>query len=76
MGRGLPPHRRRARQQVGNALFVERNHLLMAMRVSHLRQHWQIMGALEALNRMLLFGLTTAFPFAMIQEVWQIHRRR
>ena len=59
MGRGLPPHRRRARQQVGNALFVERNHLLMAMRVSHLRQHWQMMGALEALNRMLLFGLTT-----------------
>ena len=39
-------------------------------------QHWQMMGALEALNGMLLFGLTTAFLFAMIQEVWQIHRRR
>jgi hypothetical protein len=35
-----------------------------------------MMGALEALNGMLLFGLTTAFQFAMIQEVWQIHRRR
>ena len=44
----------------------------MAMRVSHLRQHWQMMGALEALNGMLLFGLTIAFLFAMIQEVWQI----
>ena len=39
-------------------------------------QHWQMMGALEALNGMLLFGLTTAFLFAMIQEVWQVHRRR
>jgi hypothetical protein len=31
---------------------------------------WQMMGALEALNGMLLFGLTTAFLFAMIQRVW------
>ena len=36
-----------------------------------LEAHWQLMGALEALN-----GLTTAFLFAMFQEVWQIHRRR
>jgi hypothetical protein len=35
-----------------------------------LAPHWQLMGALEALNGMLLFGLTTAFLFAMIQEVW------
>jgi hypothetical protein len=41
-----------------------------------LERHWQMMGALEALNGMLLFGLTTAFLFAMIQEVWQGHRRR
>jgi hypothetical protein len=34
-----------------------------------LEPHWQMMGALEALNGMLLFGLTTAFLFAMIQEV-------
>ena len=40
-----------------------------------LEQHWQLLGALEALNGMLLFGLTTAFLFAMIQEVWQLHRR-
>ena len=40
-----------------------------------LEQRWQMMGALEALNGMLLFGLTTAFLFAMIQEVWQIYRR-
>jgi MFS superfamily sulfate permease-like transporter len=31
---------------------------------------WQMMGALEALNGIVLFGLTTAFLFAMIQEVW------
>jgi hypothetical protein len=41
-----------------------------------LEQHWQMMGALEALNGMLLFGLTTAFLFAMIHEVWQSHRHR
>ena len=41
-----------------------------------LEQHYQMMGALEALNGMLLFGLTTAFLFAMIQEVWQSRRRR
>jgi hypothetical protein len=35
-----------------------------------LEDQWQLMGALEALNGMLLFGLTTAFLFAMIQRVW------
>jgi hypothetical protein len=36
-----------------------------------------MMGALEALkNGMLLFGLTTAFLFAMIQEVWPIRSRQ
>jgi hypothetical protein len=44
-----------------------------------LQQHWRLMGALEALNGIILFGLTTAFLFAMIQEVWAAgreHRRR
>lgn len=36
----------------------------------YLKPHWQLMGTLEALNGMLLFGLTTAFLFAMIQRVW------
>jgi hypothetical protein len=31
---------------------------------------WQLMGALEALNGMMLFGLTTAFLFAIIQKIW------
>jgi hypothetical protein len=31
---------------------------------------WQLMGALEALNGMMLFGLTTAFLFATIQRIW------
>jgi hypothetical protein len=34
-----------------------------------LPSQWRMMGALEALNGMLLFGLTTAFLFAMIQGV-------
>jgi hypothetical protein len=35
-----------------------------------LTPRWQLMGALEALNGIILFGLTTAFLFAMIQRVW------
>jgi hypothetical protein len=35
-----------------------------------LAQHWRLMGALEALNGIILFGLTTAFLFSMIQQVW------
>jgi hypothetical protein len=34
-----------------------------------LAPHWQMIGALEGLSGMLLFGLTTAFLFAMIQKV-------
>ena len=41
-----------------------------------LAPQWQMMGALEALNGMLLFGLTTAFLFAMIQEVWPLAIRQ
>ena len=40
-----------------------------------LAPHWQMMGALEALNGMLLFGLTTACLFAMIQEIWPLSLR-
>ena len=35
-----------------------------------LTPEWQLMGALEALNGMMLFGLTTAFLFAIIQRIW------
>jgi hypothetical protein len=40
-----------------------------------LAAHWQLMGALEALNGMLLFGLTTAFLYGMIQRVWPVETR-
>jgi hypothetical protein len=32
------------------------------------------MGALEALNGWLLFGLTTAFLFAIIEKAWLLRR--
>jgi hypothetical protein len=35
-----------------------------------LEGRWQLMGALEALNGWLLFGLTTAFLFGMMQRFW------
>jgi hypothetical protein len=41
----------------------------------HLAAHWQLMGALEALNGLILFGLTTAFMYGIIQRVWPIEER-
>ena len=35
-----------------------------------LAKHWQLMGAIEALNGMMLFGLSTAFLFAVLREHW------
>jgi hypothetical protein len=35
-----------------------------------LEPHWQMMGALEALKGRILFGLTTAFLFAVVQKAW------
>jgi hypothetical protein len=39
-----------------------------------LASHWQMMGALESLNGMLLLGLTTAYLFAVMQKVWPFDR--
>jgi hypothetical protein len=39
----------------------------------YLDRHWQMMGALEALNGMMLFGLTTAFLFSMLSSYWLSH---
>lgn len=35
-----------------------------------LAHRWQLMGALEALDGWLLFGLTGAFLFTVIQKLW------
>jgi hypothetical protein len=42
----------------------------------YLEGRWQLMGAMEALNGWLLFGLTTAFLFGMIEKVGSIRDRR
>jgi hypothetical protein len=39
-----------------------------------LANHWQLMGSLEALNGMILFGLTTAFLYGMIRELLAVRR--
>jgi len=36
----------------------------------YLQDRWQLMGALEALNGWILFGLSTAFLFALIRAIW------
>jgi hypothetical protein len=41
----------------------------------NLAPHWQLMGALEALNGVLLFGLTTAFLYGHLQRVWHLESR-
>ena len=35
-----------------------------------LQRHWQMMGALEAANGALLFGISTAYMFAVMQAYW------
>jgi hypothetical protein len=40
-----------------------------------LQQHWRMMGALEAADGMLLFGISTAYIFALMQAYWPILSR-
>ena len=38
-------------------------------------QSWRMMGALEAIDGMLLFGISTAFVFAVMQAFWPLITR-
>lgn len=40
----------------------------------YLAERWRLLGAIEAVNGLILFGLTTAFPYAAIHEVWPLRR--
>jgi hypothetical protein len=39
-----------------------------------LEDRWGLLGAIEAVNGVILFGLTTAFLFAAVQQVWPLRR--
>ena len=41
-----------------------------------LEERWRLMGAMEALNGWLVFGLTTAFLFAVIEEFGSAQSKR
>jgi hypothetical protein len=41
-----------------------------------LQSHWQMMGALEAVDGMMLFGISTAFIFTVMQYYYQRLMRR
>ena len=41
-----------------------------------LQGHWRLMGALEAVDGMLLFGISTAYIFALMQRYWPMLSRR
>jgi len=40
-----------------------------------LEPHWRMIGALEAMDGMLLFGISTAYIFAMMQAYWSLMTR-
>jgi hypothetical protein len=40
----------------------------------HLASRWAMLGALEALNGWILFGITTAFLFSVVQKVWPLSK--
>jgi len=42
----------------------------------YLAPRWQMMGSLEALNGWILFPLTIAFLFAIVQKARSSHRGR
>ncbi|MGB6810139.1 MAG: hypothetical protein WBE81_26650 [Pseudolabrys sp.] len=37
-----------------------------------LQRAWQMMGALEAVDGMLLFGVSTAYLFSVMQVYWSM----
>ena len=41
-----------------------------------LQGHWRMLGALEAVNGTLLFGISTAYIFALMQAYWPMLSRR
>ena len=41
-----------------------------------LEHHWRMMGALEATDGMLLFGISTAYIFTVMQDYWPLMTRR
>jgi hypothetical protein len=41
-----------------------------------LEGHWRLLGALEAVDGMLLFGISTAYIFALMQRYWPLLSRR
>ena len=40
-----------------------------------LHNEWRLLGSIEAVNGLILFGLTTAFFFAAIQNAWPARER-
>jgi hypothetical protein len=42
----------------------------------NLEQQWRMMSALESVNGMLLFGISTAYIFAVMQVYWPMLERR
>ena len=46
-----------------------------ALRGLTIERHWQMMGALEATDGMLLFGISTAFIFTVMYAHWPMLTR-
>ena len=66
-----------ARPDLASAILYSLNAMTSYGHVDiFLANHWRLMGAIEALNGMMLFGLSTAFLFAVLREHWPAKLRR
>ena len=62
---------RSTRRQMQSSTLLTRSARAVA-----LEHPWRMMGALEAVDGMLLFGISTAYIFAVMQAYWPLMTRR
>ena len=66
---------RPARELVRTWVFAQCDHKPWGTPIWFWSHIWQLMGAIEALNGSLQSGLTAAFLFGMINQVWPLSSR-
>ncbi|MGB9326587.1 MAG: hypothetical protein WCB47_12070 [Pseudolabrys sp.] len=55
-----------------DALFFSLDSMSTRGASALMQRPWQMMGALEAVDGMLLFGLSTAYLFSVMQVYWSM----
>jgi hypothetical protein len=75
LGRHLLDFRCSAGLPRRRSLLSERDDILRSCQ-HNLEKRWQLLGALQSLNGMLLFGVTTAFLFGIIERARELQGGR